>query len=459
MQAAARAIAYAHDHQSKSLQSLQDFLRIPSISTLPEHEKDIQRAAQWAADRLKDLGFEKVQVVPTARHPVVLGQRTCDRPSAPTVLVYGHYDVQPVDPLDEWQSPPFEPTIRGENLYARGASDMKAQIVAFFSALEALAQTEGIPVNMKIMLEGEEEIGSPSLQAFLQDHRQELACDFCLNTDASILGPDTPALTYALRGLAYFEIHVYGPRSDLHSGLFGGVVDNPANVLSRLLGNMIDQNGRITLPGFYDPVRPLSPEERRALARLPQDENWWKERAGVERLGGEEGYTSTERATARPTLDVNGLYSGFIGQGSKTVLPARAMAKISMRLVPDQTPEQVKESLRQYLEENCPPTVRWELKDLTGCLPGMIDIQSAPVLAAKRALQSVWGVEPFFSRQGGSVPVVGMIQDLLGVQSLMLGFGLPDDNLHAPNEKQHLPTFYRGIDTYIHFLNAVAEGT
>lgn len=451
------AIEYARAHKSEALSALKDLLRIPSISTLPEHAPDIQRAAEWLADGLKELGFAEVQILPTSGHPIVFGEYMQAGDEATTLLVYGHYDVQPPDPEDLWETPPFEPTEKDDNLYARGASDMKGQVVAHLEAVRAMIMTAGMPLNLRYMFEGEEEVGSPNLAEFIQQHQDKLEADLCLNLDAGILAPDTPAITYALRGLGYFEIRLYGSETDLHSGRYGGVVDNPAQVLAHLLHGLKDREGKVLLPGFYDDVRPLSEEEREELAKLPQDEDWWKEQAGAEVLFGEPEYTPTERATARPTLDINGLLSGFTGEGSKTVLPAKAMAKLSMRLVPDQSPADVKRSLQEYLEENVPPTMTWELLEHSSSPPGMVDRESEAVQAATQAFQSVWGLEPLFTREGGTVPVVGHIQELLGLNSLMLGFGLPDDNLHAPNEKFHLPNFYRGIETYIHFSHEFAQ--
>jgi acetylornithine deacetylase/succinyl-diaminopimelate desuccinylase-like protein len=335
---------------------------------------------------------------------------------------------------------------------------MKGQVMANLEAVEAMLETGPLPLNLKFMFEGEEEVGSPSLEAFLRQHQDKLGADVCLNLDAGILAPDTPAITYALRGLAYFEIRLQGAKGDLHSGRYGGAVDNPAQVLAYLLNGMKDRQGKILLPGFYDHVRPLSPEERQDLAQLPSDDAWWKKQAGTDVLFGEPEYTATERATARPTLDVNGLLSGFTGEGSKTVLPARAMAKVSMRLVPDQRADRVEQSLRQYLEQNVPPTMSWELINHAGSPPGIMERDSAAVQAAIEAFKTVWGKEPLFTREGGTVPVVGYVQELLGLDSLLLGFGLPDDNLHAPNEKFHLPNYYRGIETYIHFYHQFAQG-
>jgi acetylornithine deacetylase/succinyl-diaminopimelate desuccinylase-like protein len=458
MPAEVDAISFAHNHEDESLERLKDLLRIPSISTLPENKADMDQAANWLADRLKAMGFSDVQILPTNRHPVVFGQSLAAGGSAPTVLVYGHYDVQPADPIELWESAPFEPTVKGDNLYARGAADMKGQVVAHLQAVEAMVKNGGLPINIKYMLEGEEEIGSPSLEAFIEAHRDLLAADLSLNADAGILAADTPAITYALRGLAYFELRLKGAKGDLHSGRYGGVVDNPANVLAHLIDGMKDRQGRILLPGFYDKVRSVSDEERADLAELPMDEAWWKEQAGVTELFGEPGFTPTENASARPTLDVNGLLSGFTGEGSKTVLPARAMAKISTRLVPDQSAAEVEEILRTYLKENVPSTMTWELITLAGSPPGIMERDSAAVTAASHAFEQVWGKKPLFAREGGTVPVVGYIKESLGLDSLMLGFGLPDANLHAPNEKQHLPSFFRGIETYIRFSYELARG-
>jgi acetylornithine deacetylase/succinyl-diaminopimelate desuccinylase-like protein len=333
---------------------------------------------------------------------------------------------------------------------------MKGQIVAHMKAMEAFLKTSTLPVNIKYMIEGEEEIGSPSMESFLDEYGDLFDCDFCLNADSGMLGVDNPSLCYALRGLSYFEIRLQGPATDLHSGTFGGAVINPANILANLIAGMKDENYHVTLPGFYDDVRPVSEEDRQELSQLPQSDDWWKDQSGASQLDGERGYTATERATARPTLDVNGLYSGFIGEGSKTVLPAKAMAKISMRLVPDQKPEAITQSLQTYLEENVPDGISWELEEISSGIPGIIDRSSKPVKAASTAIEKVWGKAPLFKREGGTVPVVGLIKEMLGVDSLMLGFGLPDDNLHAPNEKMHLPNFYRGIETFIYFMQEIS---
>ena len=455
MSARSSAIEWARSHQADALEDFKTILRIPSISTLPENNEDVERAAEWITENLRELGCEVAKTIETGGHPVVYAEWLEAESDKPTILVYGHYDVQPPEPLEEWESDPFDPQVRGENLYARGASDMKGQMIAFLTAVKAIQSTSRLPVNLKFMFEGEEEVGSPHLADFIHEHKDMLSSTFCLNCDSGILDPETPSLTYALRGLSYFELRLQGARSDLHSGLFGGAIDNPANVLCQLIAGMRDASGRVTLPGFYDDVRPLTDEDREEMVAKP--DSWWLEQTGVPVLFGEEGYTAAERATARPTLDVNGLLSGFTGEGSKTVLPAKAMAKFSMRLVPDQDPNKIKTIVETYLTENAPPTVTWELEDLSSCFPSISERDSASVRAATRAFEKVWGKAPVFQRQGGSVPVVGIIQELLGLESLIMGFGLPDDNLHAPNEKQHIPTFYRGIETYIHYLFETAE--
>jgi acetylornithine deacetylase/succinyl-diaminopimelate desuccinylase-like protein len=449
-----KAIEYAAQHQDRFLDDLIEFVRIPSISTLPEHKEDMQRAAQWIAGRLESLGFKDVTITPTKKHPVVFGQWMDAGKDAPTVLVYGHYDVQPADPLELWESEPFEPTRRGDNLYARGVSDMKAQLVAHLSAVEAMLKTSGLPVNLKYMLEGQEEVGSPYLDDYIKDNKDRLSCDFCLNVDAGILSPEQPSITTGLRGLSYFQIDLTGASGDMHSGTFGGAVDNPANVLARLITGMKDAQGHITLPGFYDDVREITQEELDKLHIVPDE--WWLEQSGAKELFGEPEYPAGVRAAARPTLDVNGLLSGFTGEGSKTVLPATAMAKISMRLVPDQNPERIRQIMENYLKENVPETMAWTLTEHASSSPAMVEVDSAAVKAANQAFEDIWGKSIVFVRQGGTIPAVGYIQDILGADSLLLGFGLPDDNLHAPNEKQYLPNFFQGIQTYISFSHHAA---
>ncbi len=450
------ALAYAKNHQDRYLSELKEFLSIPSISTLSEHEPDIRRAAEWVAKQLHGMGFDKVELMPTGGHPVVYGE-WLGAHGKPTVLVYGHYDVQPVDPLNEWTAPPFEPIVRSDNIYARGASDMKGQAHAFLKALEALTKHEGLPLNVKVIVEGEEEVGSPHLGAFMEQHKRKLKCDIALNTDSGIMSPDLPSLVYGLRGLAYFEVWLFGPKQDLHSGSFGGSVRNPAQVLCELIAGMHDEHGRVMLPGFYDKVRTLSEEERAELARLPHSDEEWKGTAGVTHLHGEKEFTTLERLGARPTLEVNGLLSGFTGEGSKTVLPAKAMAKISMRLVPQQDDTEVEHQLKEYLRLHAPEGVRWEVKPLVSGPAVLVRRDTPAARAAAKALEETFGIKPVWKLEGGSVPVVSMVQQTLRVDSILMGFGLPDDNIHSPNEKLHLPTYYRGIEAYIRFFVNVAQ--
>jgi acetylornithine deacetylase/succinyl-diaminopimelate desuccinylase-like protein len=449
------AIAYAQRNRARFLDELKAVVAIPSISTDPDHRADMQRCADWLVARLHSLGAGRAEAFPTAGHPVVYGEFITGA-GRPTVLIYGHYDVQPVDPVDLWQSPPFDPTPRGDNLYARGASDNKGQIMAALAAVESVIHSGGLPLNVKFLFEGEEEIGSPSLDAFLIAHKEMLTCDLCLNPDAGMISAEDPTITYGLRGLAYFELRLFGPAHDLHSGLFGGVIHNPAQALCELIAGMHDGDGRVTLPGFYDRVCPLSAEERAEIARLPINDDFFQQATGAPALWGERGFTAAERTGARPTLEVNGIVSGFTGVGGKTVIPAQAMAKVSMRLVPDQDPAEVQQQLTSYLEVNVPPTLRWELIPMQGGRASITDRQSPGVQALSRALETVWGRPPFFKREGGSIPVVAQMQQILGVDSALTGFGLPDDNVHAPNEKLHLPTWRRGIEAIVHFLYNMA---
>ncbi|MEN4013206.1 MAG: dipeptidase [Chloroflexota bacterium] len=453
-----KALNFANQSRNKFLGELHEFLRIPSISTNPENKADIQRAAEWVFQKLTNLGFQNVAIHSTEGHPIVYGEyNQAKKLDAPTVLIYGHYDVQPSDPDDLWESPPFEPTPRGDHLYARGASDMKGQIAACIFAIESILNGSPLPINVKFMIEGEEEIGSPNLNRFMETHKELLQCDVALNPDSGMISADTPTITYALRGLAYFEIRVYGPDHDLHSGLFGGIVHNPAQVLSDLIAGMHDQDGRITLPGFYDRVRPLTEEERSALRQLPMDEQYYLKQTGVPALHGEKGFSPVEQVGARPTLDVNGLYSGFTGVGQKTVIPSWAMAKISMRLVPDQDPAAVFDQLKQYLLAHAPKTVRWDLIQMPYGAASISDINHPATKAMVKSFESVWNKTPLFKREGGSIPVVGNMQRILAVESVLTGFGLADDNIHSPNEKLHLPTWYRGISTLIHFFYNYSE--
>jgi acetylornithine deacetylase/succinyl-diaminopimelate desuccinylase-like protein len=453
-----RKLDYVRTNRDRFLAELIEFLRIPSISTQPEHKPDVERAAAWLHDRLLAAGFPTVEVMPTAGHPVVYAEWLAAGPHAPTILVYGHYDVQPPDPLDQWHTPPFEPTIVGDDLFCRGASDDKGQLYTHVKAVEAFSQTAGAPpVNVKCIFEGEEECGSPSLEPFIRQHTALLAADVAVISDADLLSKDLPSIVYALRGMAYVEVKVAGPDHDLHSGIYGGAVCNPLNALCAMIARLQDEHGRITIPGFYDRVRELSPDERAELARVPFEREDWLREAGVETDWGDPAYTITERTTARPTLDVNGMWGGYTQPGAKTVLPSQACAKISMRLVPDQKPAEIMYLLRDYLTRIAPPGVKVEVRDLHSGESAIVRRDSPAMQAAFRAYAETFGQPPVFVRAGGSLPVVATFQQVLGIETIIMGFGLPDDRLHSPNEKFHLPNFYRGIETIVHFLHFLGE--
>ena len=447
-----KALEFIQDHKTQSLEKMKELISIPSVSTDPGRAGDIKKAAEWLKKELESLGMTRTEIYPTPRHPIVYAENLSAGKDRPTVLIYGHYDVQPEDPIEEWDSDPFTPTEVGENLFARGATDMKGQIIATFSAIDAIQQTGQLPFNVKFLIEGEEEIGGSYLETFIKENIELLACDFFLNPDTGMQAPDLPTITYALRGIAYFELRIQGPKQDMHSGTFGGAIHNPAQVMTDLLSGLHDKKGRVTLKGFYDRVLPLDEEEREELSKLPIKEEFYLQQGGVKALWGEEGYTPVERTGARPTLEINGLYSGFIDEGQKTVLPAYAMAKVSCRLVADQDPVEVYEQFKAYLEENAPETVTWELTQMSKDFPSLSDRKSKWIEAYVQAAESAWGKKPIFKREGGSVPVVVHIQQTLGVNSVNIGFGLPSDNMHGPNEKIHLPTFYKGIEALVHFF-------
>jgi acetylornithine deacetylase/succinyl-diaminopimelate desuccinylase-like protein len=446
------ALTYAREHYQDFIENMKQLIAIPSVSTDPDRADEIKKAAEWLRTSLKNLGMTRVEIYETPRHPIVYAEDLSAGKDKPTALIYGHYDVQPEDPIDEWNSDPFTPTIEGENLYARGSTDMKGQIIACFSAIESIRKTGTLPINVKFLIEGEEEIGGSYLETFIEENKELLACDFFLNPDTGMIAPDFPTVTYALRGISYFELRVQGATQDLHSGSFGGVVHNPAQVMADIIAGMHDDKGRVTLPGFYDKVLPMQQEERDELSRLPLTEDFYLEQTGVKKLWGEEGYTPVERIGGRPTLEINGLYSGFIGEGQKTVLPAYAMAKISTRLVADQDENEIHGQLSAYLSENVPDTVTWSLEELAADAPSQSDRKSRWIQAYIDAAQTAWGVRPLYKRTGGSVPVVVHIQQKLGVDSVNIGFGLPSDNMHGPNEKIHLPTFSKGIEALIHYF-------
>ncbi len=455
-----QALEYAQSNQDRFLAELIEFLRIPSVSTQAAHKPDIERAAAWLRDKLLDAGFPRADVVPTGGHPIVYAEWLAAGPDAPTILVYGHYDVQPPDPLELWNSPPFEPTIVGDDLFARGAADDKGQLYVHVKAAQAFKETAGaLPINVKCMFEGEEESGSPSLEPFIRDHAELLAADVVVISDTHILGKDTPSIVYGLRGITYAEIEVTGPDHDLHSGTYGGAVQNPINALCHLIAKLQDPDGHVNIPGFYDRVRDLGPDERAELARAPFDREAWLQEAGVKTDWGEAAYTIPERTAVCPTLDVNGMWGGYIEPGAKTVLPSKAYAKVSMRLVPDQQPAEIYQLLRDYLAQIAPPAVEVQVRDLHGGDPAVVRRDSSAMLAACRAYAETFGKEPVFVRGGGSIPVVAAYQEALGIETILMGFGLPDDRLHSPNEKFHLPNFYRGIETVIRFMQFLGART
>lgn len=446
---------HARADREAALARLLEFLRIPSVSTDPALAGEVRSAAEWLADRLRAAGAQGVRIDATPRHPVVYGE-WLGAPGAPTVLVYGHYDVQPPDPLELWDTPPFEPTIRDGAIYARGASDDKGQALAHVEALAAYtAAGVAPPVNLKFVLEGEEEIGSPNLDAWMREHAAELAADVAVISDTAMVAADQPSIIYGLRGLAYLEVEVTGPNHDLHSGHYGGAVLNPANALCAMIAGLHDAEGRVTVSGFYDRVRPLDDAERAELARLPFDVGTFRDAVGDAGGWGEAGYSVVERMGARPTLDVNGLWSGWTGPGAKTVLPAKAHAKISMRLVADQDPDEIAVLFADHMQRIAPPGVHVTVTNLHGGRPALIDRAHPAIRAAVTAYSAVYGKAPVFAREGGTIPVVASLAEMLGLQAVMLGFGLPDDNLHAPNEHFRVDQFYRGIETIIAFLDAL----
>jgi acetylornithine deacetylase/succinyl-diaminopimelate desuccinylase-like protein len=452
--------AYLKDNADRQIEELIDWLRIPSVSTQSEHCEDMVRAAHWLANHLKVIGLENVEVKETDRHPLVYGEWLHAGDGCPTVLIYGHYDVQPVDPLDKWITPPFEPSIRGDDLFARGTTDDKGQLFALVKALQALLEVRGeLPLNIKLIAEGDEESGAPTLESYVKKNRQKLATDVCLISDTSIISAVQPSLSYGLRGIWGCELVVRGPRGDLHSGVYGGVVHNPAQALAELLASMHDSGGRVAVPGFYDDVTGLHPSEREKLAQVPYREVEILEETGVPALYGEPGFSPIERIGARPTLEINGMWGGFTGEGYKTVIPAEARARISCRLVPDQDPVRIGRLVTAHLEQIAPPTVSIEVIPLFGIGAVLFDTETSAMQAAARAYESVFGAAPVFTREGGGIPIVSAFQHLLGAQVILLGFGLPDDNAHAPNEKIHLPNFYRGIRTAILFIEELAAGS
>ncbi len=439
-------LAYLEANHDRFVRDLCEYVRFPSVSAQPQHKADLQACAEWLTERCRKIGLE-ASLCPTAGHPVVLA-RTPGRSGGgrPHYVVYGHYDVQPPEPFELWKSPPFEPRIEGSSLFARGASDNKGQHLAHLNAVEAYLQTgTGLPCDLTFVLEGEEEVGSSNLPGFLKAHQAELKCDAVVVSDTGMPGPGLPALTYALRGIVAVELKLSGPDRDLHSGIFGGTVDNPAMALSQLLARLRDRRGRVNIPGFYDDVVKLTAFERKQLARLPYNERGYTRFLGVPRLFGEQGYTAWEQRSARPTVEINGLTSGYQGEGSKTIIPSWASAKLTFRLVPNQRPARIARLIQQELKRLCPPTVRAEIKAGHGGEAYLLDPQSPQAHAALRALHAAFGREPVLLREGGSIPIVTEFKRILGADTLLLGLALPDDNAHSPNEKFDLGNYAAGM--------------
>jgi acetylornithine deacetylase/succinyl-diaminopimelate desuccinylase-like protein len=453
-----KIINYARQNRPLYLVQLFDFLRIPSVSTQPEHDEDTRRAADWLADSMAIAGLENIRVITTDRHPIVYGDWLHAGPDAPTVLIYGHYDVQPAEPLEKWDSPPFEPVLQDDFILARGASDDKGQLFVHLKSVEAYLQTDGrLPINVKFIIEGEEEVGSRNLHEFITQSAEFLAADSALISDTSILAPDQPALVYGLRGNCHLLMDITGPVRDLHSGSYGGGIDNPLNALAHLIAKLKDERGHITIPGFYDRVRPLSVEERELLATFPLDEGNWLSETGSPEVWGEPEYTLTERISARPTLDITGMIGGYTGPGTKTILPSSAHAKISMRLVPDQDPQEIARLFETYVRQVIPQSVTVDIKRYGVSNPVLIDRDTPPMRAAAAAYEAAFNRAPVFMREGGSIPVVSQFERDLGLPTILMGFGLPGDRIHSPNERFYLPNFYTGIETSIRYFELLAQ--
>lgn len=443
---------YIAQNQDKFLQELLELLRIPSVSADPAFAGDTRRCAEFVAQKLKDAGADKVEICETAGYPIVYGEKLLN-PEWPTVLVYGHYDVQPAVPYELWETPPFEPNIRNGKIYARGAADDKGQFYMHVKAFEAMMQTGELCCNVKFMIEGEEEVGSANLGTFLKKEKERLNCDVILISDTSMLANDIPSIDVGLRGLSYVEVEVTGPNKDLHSGVYGGAVANPINILAKMIASMHDENNHITIPGFYDNVVELSAEERAEMARAPFDQKAYNEELGIEEEWGESGYSTIERTGIRPTLDVNGIWGGYTGEGSKTVLPSKAFAKISMRLVPNQTSEEITKKFADYFKSIAPKSVKVEVRPHHGGDPVVIPSNSVEFQAASLAMEKTFGKKPIPTRGGGSIPIVALFKEVLGVDSVLMGFGLDSDALHSPNESYGLFNYQKGIETIPYFFH------
>ncbi len=447
---------YVSENKQRFLDELFELLRFPSVSADPKFKADMLKTAEYVADKLKSAGADTVEICATAGYPIVYGEKIIDN-SLPTVLVYGHYDVQPPDPLDLWHTPPFEPTIRDEKIYARGSCDDKGQFYMHVKAFELMMSTNSLPCNIKFMIEGEEEVGSSNLGIFVSQNKERLKADVVLISDTSMISLEHPSLETGLRGLSYVEVEVTGPDRDLHSGVYGGAVANPATILAKLIASMHDENNHITIPGFYDDVLELSREEREMLNRAPYNESEYKIDLKVDELWGEKGYTTLERTGTRPTLEVNGIWGGYIGEGAKTVLPSKAFAKISMRLVPNQQSDKITKLFKDHFESIAPKSVKVKVTPHHGGEPVVTPTDSIAYKAAQKAILESFGKEPIPTRGGGSIPIVALFEKELGIKTVLMGFGLDSDNLHSPNEKFDIANFYKGIETIPLFHKYFAE--
>ncbi len=454
-----RTQQYIQANKDKFLQELLDLLRIPSVSADPAFSKDTFACAAFVAEKLKAAGADKVEICETAGYPIVYGEKIIGA-HLPTVLVYGHYDVQPAVPYELWETPPFEPHIRNEKIYARGAADDKGQFYMHVKAFEAMMAADELPCNVKFMIEGEEEVGSANLATFVQKEKERLACDVILISDTSMIANDTPSIDVGLRGLSYLEVEVTGPNKDLHSGVYGGAVANPINILAQMIAKMHNEKNEITIPGFYDNVTSLSAEERAEMARAPFNQNDYNAELGIAAEWGEEGYTTMERTGIRPTLDVNGIWGGYTGEGSKTVLPSKAYAKISMRLVPNQSSEEITEKFSRFFKSMAPASVQVEVRPHHGGEPVVIPSNSSAFKAASMAMETTFGKKPIPTRGGGSIPIVALFRKELQVDSILMGFGLDSDALHSPNESYGLFNYFKGIETipfFFHYFSNLKE--
>ena len=447
---------YIDEHRDRFLEELFGLIRIPSISSLPDHKEEMTRAAEYWKRMLREAGADHTEIFQTEGNPVVYGEKTIDQ-SLPTILIYGHYDVMPVDPEELWESPPFKPEVRDGKIYARGADDDKGQAFMQAKAFELMTKTGNLPCNVKFMIEGEEEIGSSNMTEFCRQYKERLKSDIILVSDTGMISMDCPSITIGLRGLAYMEVEVTGPDRDLHSGIFGGAVSNPANALTKMIASLTDEDGRITIPGFYNDVIEISAEERVEMGKGCFNEEEYKKSIGVTELYGEKGYTTRERTGIRPTLDVNGIWAGYTGEGSKTVLPSKAFAKISMRLVPNQDYEKIEKLFASHFRSIAPPYVKVEVKALQGGHGYVSPIDTIGYMAARKAVETTFGKKPVPVRSGGSIPIIPMFEETLGVKSILLGFGLESDAAHSPNENFPLFNFYKGIETIPYFYHYFTE--